>query len=74
MEKISIDVLGPLNTTQKGNKYILVLVDTFTKWTEAYAMPDQEAKTNADVIVNNFICRFGCPQQILIDKFHITTV
>jgi hypothetical protein len=68
MERISIDVLGPLSTTLKGNKYILVVVDNFTKWTEAYPLPNQEAKTIADVLVNNFICRFGCPQQILSDK------
>ena len=43
MAKVAIDVLGPLIKSEKGNRYVLVLVDCFTKWTEAYAIPNQEA-------------------------------
>ena len=68
MEKIAIDILGPLVKSQKGNRFILVLADCFSKWTEAYALPNQEAKTIAEVIVNEFICRFGTPLQILSDQ------
>ena len=63
-----MDILGPLPTSNKCNKYILVLVDGFTKWTEAYALPNQEAKTIVEVIVNEFVCRFGTPLQILSDQ------
>ena len=31
MERIAIDVLGPLPMTEAGNKYILVIADYFTK-------------------------------------------
>ena len=68
MERLSMDILGPLPTSTKGNKYVLVLVDGFTKWTEAYALPNQEAKTIVEVIVNEFVCRFGTPLQILSDQ------
>lgn len=68
MEKIAIDILGPLVTSEKGNRYILVIVDCFTKWTESYAIKNQESRTIADVIVNEFICRFGTPLQILSDQ------
>ena len=34
-------------------------MDYFSKWPEAYAVPNQEAKTVATVIVNEFVCRFG---------------
>ena len=67
MEKVAIDVLGPLIKSEKGNRYALVLVDCFTKWTEAFAITNQEAFTIAEVIVNEFICRFGTPLQILSD-------
>jgi hypothetical protein len=33
------------------------------KWPEAYAIPNQEASTVAEVLVSNF-CRFGVPQEI----------
>ena len=68
MENVAIDVLGPLIKSQKGDKYVLVLVDCFTKCTEAYAIPNQEALATAEVLVNGFICRFGTPLQILSDQ------
>ena len=68
MERIAIDILGPLPKSSKGNKYIMVVVDYFTKWAEAYAIPDQEARTVADKLVQEFITRFGCPRQIHTDQ------
>jgi hypothetical protein len=35
MERIAIDILGPLPLTKRGNHFILVITDTLTKWTEA---------------------------------------
>ena len=55
MERIALDVLGPLPTTESGNKYILVIADYFTKWVEAFPLPNQEAKTVADKLVNEGI-------------------
>jgi hypothetical protein len=52
--------------TEKGNRYILVLVDCFTKWTEAYAIPNQEAKTIGEVLVNELPADLGL--QILTDQ------
>ena len=34
MERIGIDILGPLPKTNNGNKYLLVCTDYFTKWPE----------------------------------------
>jgi hypothetical protein len=36
MERVAVDILGPLPVTERGNRYILVLTDCFTKWTEVY--------------------------------------
>ena len=38
--QIGIDFMGPLQTTKKGNKYIIVAVDYFTKWPEAKAVSE----------------------------------
>ena len=65
---IAMDILGPLPSTKLGNKYVLVIGDYFTKWTEAYPMPDMEAVTVAGILVNQFICRFGTPEQIHTDQ------
>ena len=67
MEKVTIDVLGPLPVSHRSNRHILVITDCFTKWTEAIAMPDQEAATIATTFVNNFITRYGVPLLLLSD-------
>ena len=65
---IALDILGPLPTTRKGNKYIVVIGDYISKWTEAFPLTDIEAKTVATVLVDQFICRFGTPEQIHTDQ------
>jgi hypothetical protein len=40
MERLALDILGPLLTTSTGSKYILIVSDYFSKWVEAFAMPD----------------------------------
>jgi hypothetical protein len=61
LEKIAMDILGPLPTSSHGNKYILVTADYFTMWTEAFALRNHKAKTIAKKLVEEFICRFEAP-------------
>ena len=68
MECVTMDILGPLPESARGNKYILVIGDYFTKWKEAHAMPNMEAITVARILVNEFICRFGIPEQLHTDQ------
>jgi len=35
MERIAVDLMGPLNETERRNSYILVVQDYFSKWVEA---------------------------------------
>ena len=68
LERIALDILGPLPETDKGNKYILVIADYFTKWTEAFPLPNQEAVTVVSCLVSEFFCRYGIPRQIHTDQ------
>ncbi|KRY46609.1 Retrovirus-related Pol polyprotein from transposon 17.6 [Trichinella britovi] len=63
-----VDVLGPLEETKRGNRYLLVICDYFTKWPEAFPMPDAEATTIARHLVNGIFCRFGAPETIHSDQ------
>jgi len=67
-EKIGIDFVGPLEETQKGNKYILVVTDYLTKWPEAQAMSKATAENVIEFIYERIICRHGCPRIILSDR------
>eukprot|EP00731_Ephydatia_muelleri_P024465 Em0016g736a len=68
LQRVAMDIMGPLPETSRGNKYILVIADYFTKWSEAYPIPNMEAITVAKCVVNEFICRFGVPEQLHSDQ------
>ena len=61
MDRLATDILGPLPLTPRGNQYILLITDYFTKWVEIFVVPDQTAATCVEVILNEVIAQFGCP-------------
>ena len=68
LERIAIDIMGPLPITRDGNEYIMVVGDYFAKWKKAYALPDHTALTVGDKLVTEFICRFRVPTTIHTDQ------
>ncbi|GBM98025.1 Retrovirus-related Pol polyprotein from transposon 412 [Araneus ventricosus] len=67
-ERMALDILGPLPVTTKGNRYVLVLMDYFTKWPEAIPIPDQEASTVAEELVRAWISQYGVPMILHSDQ------
>lgn len=67
-EKIFLDIVGPLNVTSNGNKYILTIQDDLIKFSEAIAITNTEAQTVAEKFVTHVICKHGTPQQLLTDQ------
>ncbi|GBM29862.1 Retrovirus-related Pol polyprotein from transposon 412 [Araneus ventricosus] len=65
---MSLDILGPFPVTTKGNRYVLVLMDYFTKWPEAIPIPDQEASTVAEELVRSRISGYGVPMILHSDQ------
>ena len=47
MECFHMGMLGPFPQSEWGNKYILVMVDQFSKWIEIHAIPDISAEQTA---------------------------
>ncbi|KRX37421.1 hypothetical protein T05_2286 [Trichinella murrelli] len=43
MQRIRIIFLGPFLETRRRNRYILVITDYFTKWSETISPKDKEA-------------------------------
>ncbi|XP_033363072.1 uncharacterized protein LOC117241209 [Bombus vosnesenskii] len=70
-DKVSMDIIGPLPKTQKGNEYILTIQDLLTKYSIGIPLGGISSASRpilADVFVKRFICRFGSPRAILTDQ------
>ncbi|GBN33962.1 hypothetical protein AVEN_213408-1 [Araneus ventricosus] len=39
-QRVSFDAIGPFQISAYGNKYLIVITDTFTKHSEVYPVPD----------------------------------
>ena len=61
-ERVAMDLLDMSITSAKGNRYVLVMVDCFSRWTEACPLSDKTAISVADVFFSNIVCRFGMPR------------
>lgn len=68
MERVALDIFGPLPRTSTGKLYILVISDYYTRWTECYPMADIEAQTVAKLFASEFVCRFGTPREVHTDQ------
>ena len=68
MERVGIDITGPYPRSDDGNRFVLSAIDYFTKWPEAYAIPNQEAETIADALVGGMISRLGVMESLHSDR------
>ena len=64
---VGIDIVGPLQETKDGNKYIVAITDHFSKWSEAKAIPDKSASSIANFLYS-LICLLGCMQTLISDQ------
>ena len=67
-ETLAVDVSGPFPTSLQGNRFIIVFTDTFTRWPEAFAVKSANKETTAQLLVEEIICRFGAPENLLSDR------
>ena len=68
MERMAMDILSFREQTENGNTCVLVVTDYFTKWTEAFALPDHQALTVADTLVTEVFLKFGVPRILHSDQ------
>ncbi len=65
-QMIGIDFCGPFKCTPHGNQYVLCITYYFTRWVNAFAL----LNCSAQVIFDEYICRYGVPLFLLSDQVH----
>ncbi|XP_024876997.1 serine/threonine-protein kinase PRP4 homolog [Temnothorax curvispinosus] len=63
-----MDIFGPLPKTAQGYKYVLVIMDQFSKFIKLYPMKDQKLDTILGLLEGRFFADIGIPQTILTDN------
>lgn len=66
-EEIFIDLFGPLPQSERGNVHILVVIDSFSKFTTLIPLPDKSAETTARLFYEHYIAIFGPPKRCIHD-------
>ena len=64
---VGVDIME-LPITSKGNRYVIVFQDLFTKWPMVFPTPDQKAVRIAQLLVEEVIPIFGVPEALLSDR------
>uniref|UniRef100_A0A090XF40 RNA-directed DNA polymerase n=2 Tax=Ixodes ricinus TaxID=34613 RepID=A0A090XF40_IXORI len=67
-QRVGMDFLGPLTSSQDGNKYVVVIIDYHTKWVETVATPDATAASAAKAFMQAVVLRHGAPETVLTDR------
>ena len=67
-QQVSIDLVGKMPKTARGNQWILVITDHFTHWQDGIAIPEATATVIADVLDTRVFSYFGLPERLHSDQ------
>ena len=67
-ETVAMDIWGPMFQSEKGNVYVLTMIDTFTRWPVATPIKDRSSATIAKAIFDHWICDKSVPMKIISDQ------
>lgn len=65
--RMAMDIVGPLERSKRGYRYILVVCDYATKYPEAFPLKAIKARQVADCLVQLF-SRVGLPREVITDQ------
>lgn len=67
-QRVAVDLIGPIQpATDRGNRYILTLVDFASHYPEAVPLKGIETEKVAEALIDIF-CRIGVPKEMLTDQ------
>ena len=67
-QQVGIDLVGPMPVTSRGNKWILVLTDHFTRWQDALPIPNATTVEVAKALDERVFAYFGLPEILHSDR------
>ncbi|UYV79991.1 hypothetical protein LAZ67_18001340 [Cordylochernes scorpioides] len=67
-ERIGIDFVGPLPSTRRRRKWIIVLTDYYTKYAETKAVSEATVKEVSTFLIEHIILRHGAPRFFISDR------
>jgi len=68
---VHLDIVGPLNSSEadaSGCRYLLTMIDSFSRWVEVFPMSDIAAHSVCRGFLFSWVARFGPPLFIVTDK------
>lgn len=67
-EVLAMDLFGPLPEGNKGEKWILLVEDTASRWVELFALCDATAESCAKALIEEVFMRYGFPRRVISDN------
>ncbi|UYV71409.1 hypothetical protein LAZ67_8003042, partial [Cordylochernes scorpioides] len=67
-ERIGIDFVGPLPSTKRRRKWIIVLTDYYTRYAETKAVSEATVKEVSTFLIEQIFLRHGAPRFLISDR------
>jgi hypothetical protein len=64
----SCDLVGELPQTSRGDVYIMIMIEHFSKWVELVALPNKSSHSTNQAFLQQVLSRFGACVECLIDQ------
>jgi hypothetical protein len=68
LDRVHVDLTGPLPLTKAKNRYIMVIKDYITKYVWLIPLKTKTAMEVAEAFVGEFICQTGVPGRLVSDR------
>ena len=68
LESVALDIFGELIKTARGNQYLLVISDRFTKLTKVVPLKTVQATEIAQAFTHEWVTHYGPPRELLSDN------
>ncbi len=66
-KKVALDIIGPFQEIENGNKYILVAINHYLKWCEAKAVLDHTVTMTIKFLEEEIVYIYKVPKFIFIN-------